>query len=188
MTATTANAVAPLTPEQVEQLLVRPVLAASIATQDGVTCSVVRIDGKEVRFPVVTQHPQAAWVAEGVEVPVSDMLTDEVNAAPSKVASLTVITRELADDSSPAAAQVVGQGLARNIARKLDAAFLGNVAAPAPAGLGSLAAGTAAHQVQDIAAGTTVTNLDVFEQAITLAENEGAAVPRSSRTRPTRWR
>jgi hypothetical protein len=33
-----------------------------------------------------------------------------------------------------------------------------------------------------------VTNLDVFEQAITLAENEGAAVPRSSRTRPTRWR
>lgn len=33
------------------------------------------------------------------------------------------VSRELADDSNPAAANVVGQGLARDIARRVDRAF-----------------------------------------------------------------
>ncbi len=52
----------------------------------------------------------------------------------------------------PAAGEVVGQSLARDMARRLDAAFLGNMAAPAPAGLGSLPT-TGAGAVSTVDAG-----------------------------------
>ena len=41
----------------------------------------------------------------------------------------------MADDSSPAAAQVVGDGIARDIARRIDQAAFAGLASPAPAGL-----------------------------------------------------
>jgi HK97 family phage major capsid protein len=121
---------------------------------------------------VVTADPQAAFVAEAAEIPVSDATFTEVDVTPGKVAGLSLVTRELADDGSPAAAQVVGQGLARDIARRVDEAFLGNVASPAPAGLGSLP--TSAGNVQVIAAGASPTNLDAFAQAISQAAAVGA--------------
>jgi HK97 family phage major capsid protein len=62
------------------------------------------------------------------------------------------------------------------LAAQLDAAFFGNLSAPAPAGLGSLTAGTGAGQVQDLAAGTNPTNLDIFEEAISKAGDVGAEV------------
>jgi hypothetical protein len=47
---------------------------------------------------------------------------------PPKVAGLTIISRELADDSKTAA-QVVGGGLARHIARRIDQAAFAGLAA-----------------------------------------------------------
>jgi HK97 family phage major capsid protein len=65
-------------------------------------------------------------VAEGAEITPSDPTLQELVVTPPKVAGLTIVSREMADDSDPAAAQVVGDGLARDIARRIDqAAFAG---------------------------------------------------------------
>jgi len=171
MTLTTGTAGPLLTPEQVEGLLVLPVLAASVALNPLVS-TVVRLTGSTYRIPKVTADPSAAWVAEGAEIPASDLTTNELVVTPSKVAGLSVITSELAEDSSPEATTEVGAGLARDIARKVDAAFFGDVAANAPSGLDSLTVGEG--NVQDVAAGTAPTNLDAFAEAQMLAGNVGA--------------
>ncbi|WP_347057267.1 phage major capsid protein [Blastococcus sp. HT6-30] len=173
MTMTRANGAVILTPEQVAELLVQPVGEASIAFQ---VATLVNTASSTYRIPTVTADPQAAWVAEGDEINPSDMTLDEEDVTPSKLAGLTIITRELADDSSPEAAATVGQGLARDIARKVDAAFFGNLAAPAPAGLGSLAVNATPADVQGVDAGTAFTSLDPFAEAQSLAEGVGAAI------------
>ncbi len=125
MTLTTGTAGPLLTPEQVESLLIKPVLAASVALNP--LCSrVLRPTAPSVRLPAVTADPTAAWVAEGAEIPVSDLQTAEVDVVTKKVAGLSVVTSELAEDSSPEATAEVGRGLARDIARKVDAAFFGD--------------------------------------------------------------
>ena len=58
---------------------------------------------------------------------------------PPKLAGPVVISAELAADSSPAALQVVGDGLVRDLARKADAAFFANTTTNGPAGLLSIA-------------------------------------------------
>ncbi len=64
MTLTTGTAGPLLTPEQVESLLIKPVLAASMALNP--LCSrVLRPTAPSVRLPPVTADPTAAWVAEG---------------------------------------------------------------------------------------------------------------------------
>ena len=168
MTLTTNTAAAILRPEEVHDLLVQPTFDLSVAAQ---VANLVEITSKSIRFPVVTADPTAQWVAEGAEITPSDGDLDEVDVVPSKVAGLTVITRELADDSTPEAAEVVGDGLARDIARKIDAAFFGALAAPAPAGLESLA-GTSVVQ----AGATWGPSLDAFAAGASMAEQQGASV------------
>ena len=64
MTLTTGTAGPLLTPEQVESLLIKPVLAAWVALNP--LCSrVLRPTAPSVRLPAVTADPTAAWVAEG---------------------------------------------------------------------------------------------------------------------------
>jgi HK97 family phage major capsid protein len=168
MAMLTTNANRAFLPEQVGQLVVQPVIAQAVATQ---AATVVPISAAvdTFRVPIVAEDPTAAWVAEGQEIPPSDAVLDEVASTFSKLAGLTIISRELAEDSSPAAAQLVGQGLARDIARKLDSAFFGNVAAPAPPGLGALT-GTTPVDAGDWG------NLDPFEQAIAEAAAVGATL------------
>lgn len=173
MTATTFNSNPILRPDEVYDLLVRPVQALSVALNPA-CATVVPINTKNLRAPIVTADPQAAWVAEAAEIPISDTAFTEVDTTPGKVAGLTLVTRELADDSSPAAAQVVGQGLARDIARQVDAAFLGNIASAAPAGLSSLPVTTG--NVQVISTGATPANLDAFAGAIAQAAAVGARI------------
>ncbi|SDD18409.1 phage major capsid protein [Actinokineospora iranica] len=163
---TTASAgVGGILPPSFAQLVIRPVQAASvafqIATEDTTTSNVFYI-------PIVATDPVAAWVAEGQEINPTDAVLDQIPVRPSKVAGLSVITRELANDSNPAAANIVGQGLARDIARRVDEAFFGKLAEPAPSGLDSLTA------VTTVAAGATWANLDPFAEAISKAEQVGA--------------
>jgi HK97 family phage major capsid protein len=173
LTNTTSNASSILRPEQVADLLVKPVLALSVAARPEIA-TVVQTGSKTFRIPMVNADPQAAWVAEGAEIAVSDAVLAELDVTPSKVAGLTLITNELAADSSPEAAQVVGDGLARDIARRLDEAFFGALASPAPAGLESLPTTTGNAQI--VAAGTSFADLDAFAEAQALAENVGATV------------
>lgn len=109
-----------LTPEQVGSLVVQPVMNGSTAAQISTSVS---ISSTDYRVPLVTADPSAAWVAEGGTISASDATVSELTITPCKVAGLTVISRELAEDSSPAAQQVVGDGLARDIARTVDGAF-----------------------------------------------------------------
>ncbi|MGE5698327.1 MAG: phage major capsid protein [Candidatus Sericytochromatia bacterium] len=152
-----------LRPEIVGPLIVQPVIAESVAAQ---VSTVVQTASHDYRLPIVQADPTAAWVAESAEITPTDADLGAVVATPAKVAALSVISRELADDSSPEAADVIGQGLARDIARKIDLAFFTAVGGVAPVGL------TGATSAQDVT--YDATDLDVFAEAISLAETVGA--------------
>lgn len=89
---------------------------------------------------------------------------------PSKVAGLSVISQELANDSDPAAAEVIGAGLARSIIDQIDRAAFAGLAAPAPAGLSTLSG------IQTYVNASAFANLDFAAQAISKAETVGARV------------
>jgi len=163
----TNNAEGILTPEQVGALVVQPVEAASVATQ---VSTVVPTASPDFRIPIVNADATAAWTPEGSDITPSDPDVDELVVTPKKLAALTIISTELANDSSPAATELVGASIARDLARKIDAAYFAATTTNGPAGI----AGTN-HQVvnQDPAA---IADLDPFAEAISLAANEGATV------------
>jgi HK97 family phage major capsid protein len=159
MTSTTTTTPRAWLPQDILELVVQPVGTGSIAAQVAGYRS--GLTGNALRVPLVTTDPSAAWVNEGEEIPLSEAELGEVEAAYRKLAGLAVVSRELAEDSDPAAAEQIGEGLVRDLARKLDAAFFGsNVATPkAPAGLEDLAGVTV------IEAPATLTDLDPFSAA-----------------------
>ncbi|MHB1063214.1 MAG: phage major capsid protein [Georgenia sp.] len=169
---TTTTDVSGITPDDYGALIVQPVQAESVAYAVS-----TNIATRSTRFnvPIITEDPNAAWVAEGAEITADDATMEELTITPPKVAGLTAITRELAADSSPAAAEIVGQGLARNIARQIDAAFFGTSGASTvqPDGLEDL---TGVNVVSTGAGVTAWANLDPFAEAIADAETVGAAV------------
>ncbi|TFV78375.1 phage major capsid protein [Blastococcus sp. CT_GayMR19] len=170
---TTVTGSSILTPDEINTYLLDPFEAEALATQ---VATVVRTDSHSYRIPVPGSEPSADWVAEGEEVVLSDMTFDEVTVTPTKVMGVVPITRELSEDSGPDAADVIGNGLARDIARKVDAAFFGNLANPnAQKGLGSLAVNANADDVQGLTV-TAFDSLDVFAEAQSLAEGVGAAI------------
>lgn len=152
-------------PESVGPLIEQPVAAESVALQ---TTTVMVTQERATRFPIVVADGTAAWTAEGEEITPSDATVDELEVVPAKVAALSVISRELADDTSPAAAAVVGNGLVADLARQIDSAFFAATTVNGPAGLGSIA-----HQTVTAA---SYTNLDVFAEAISKAGTVGATI------------
>ena len=164
--ATTTDDVTGITPDQIADLITLPVQRASIAMQ---ASTLLQTAATRTHIPVVAADPSVGWVAEGEEIGLSDPTVDDIIVEPAKVAGLTVVTNELAADSSPAAAGIVGDGLARDISRKIDAAFFGTKGASLvqPAGLEDLAG------VSTIDAGASWANLDPFAEAISNADALG---------------
>jgi HK97 family phage major capsid protein len=80
----------------------------------------------------------ANWLAEAADITETDPTIGEEVVTPLKVGALTKVSNELANDSSPAATSVVGDGLVRSIARKVDLAFFGNTTPLGSNGLQSL--------------------------------------------------
>lgn len=167
MAGTNSNTGAILRPEEVADLVVRPVDQASVAVA---ASTVISTNASSTRIPVVTSDPSAGWVAEGAEIPLTDLGTTELDVVPRKLAALTVISRELSEDSSPAARETVGQAMARDMARKLDQAFYGNLGGNAPAGLEALTGTTT------VDAGAAYADLDWAAEAVNVAEREGATI------------
>src|SRR5699024_2418340 len=124
-------------PAEYSQLITDPVTAAALAFDDRVART-VRTSGREFRVPILVEVAAAAWTADGEEISPTDPVLDEITVVHSNVARLTIIARELAADSSPAAAELVGASLARAITLQVDRGFLGDLAAPAAKGLDSL--------------------------------------------------
>ncbi|MDK9655204.1 phage major capsid protein [Propionibacterium freudenreichii] len=167
---TTPNTPQAWLPETIGELIVQPVQAASVAiTALGSVFADAQTD--QYRVPVVKTDPAAAWVPEGTEIPVSEQGLGEDADRFHKLAGLTIVSSELANDSNPDAAEQVGLGLARDIARKLDGAFFGSRGASEnqPRGLGDITG------VNAIATSTTAwQSLDPFTSATYAAENVGA--------------
>lgn len=155
--------------DDVANLLVQPAINQAVAGAPAVSTTVT-ISGATFRIPIQAGDPSASWVAEGQEIPITDATLTELDVTPAKLAALSIITSELANDSSPAAAQVVGQGMARDLARKIDTAYFGALPAPAPAGLSGLSG------IQTVVNAGAFGDLDAFSTAISLAENVGATV------------
>ena len=153
--------------EQIAALVTQPVRQASVAAQ---VSTVVGTSSATFRIPILTDDATSEWTAEGAEITPSDSAFDELVVTPKKLAGLVIVSRELADDSSPAAQQIVGESLAESIARKLDSAFFGSTVADGPDGLESLMG------VSEVDTGAGIVNVDPFAEAISNAEVQGATL------------
>lgn len=149
---TTADA---FTPEDFGKLVDLEVQAKSIAAR---SATVFGTDKVKVNFPLWTADPSVGWYGELDEITPADGSTDEVEVTPSKTAGLTLISNELKDDSDPAVAKLAGAGLSNQIARAIDAAYLGNTTAKGPNGLQSIS-------YSSVDTGTALANLDPFIKA-----------------------
>lgn len=125
-TMTTTGSPTAWLPEAKGNLIIQPLGTESVAIQaieGGATIAPAQTNS--YRVPIVTSDPAVGWVAEGEEIDESQMGQDEDHDVFHKVAGLSVITKELANDSNPQVAEQVGLGLARSIAKEIDKAFFG---------------------------------------------------------------
>lgn len=165
MTETTVSLSALATSEQAN-LILEPLLAEAVATNSAVA-TVHSTSSTEFRIPRVDSEAAANWTEEGQEITPSGVDVDEVLVTPKKAAGLVPVSTELAEDSSPDAAQLIGRSLSRALIDRVDAAFFGDLASPAPKGLESLA-------VTELS--TTLENLDgLLEARASIAGDGGGA-------------
>lgn len=153
------------TPEAYGKLIDTVIAEKSIAFQAGTKVS---ITNESIRFPLLTADPAVGWYAENSQIALTDPTTTEIVVTPKKVAGLTQISNEAAEDSNPAVAEQVGRSLARSVAKKVDAAFFANTTTNGPSGLLSLPG------VNVVDTGAAIANLDPFHQAKADALADGA--------------
>lgn len=167
-----------ITPDDYTDLIVEPIKRLSVALDPRVT-KVIQTTAAVTHVPIIREDAQASWVAEGAEISPSDAVLDELEVRPAKVAGISRISRELANDSTSEAAGIVGESLSRDIARKIDQAFFGALPAPAPRGLEFLTPVTPdddGHNVVGWGAGDAPTSLDPFAEAIAVADDLGTTI------------
>jgi HK97 family phage major capsid protein len=158
------------TPEDYGKLVDTVLAEKSIAFLAG---TVVQTASESIRFPMITADPAVGWTAENTQISLTDPTTNELVVTPKKVAGLTQISNEAAEDSNPAVADQIGKSLARSIGKKIDAAFFGNTVSNGPSGLLS------AVGVNVVDTGTvTMTSADPFHdaKAAALADNAELSV------------
>ncbi|MFF8016422.1 phage major capsid protein [Streptomyces sp. NPDC007929] len=154
-------------PPEFGELVTKPVEALSVAMQTG---SIVNTGAREYRVPILASDVTIGAVAEGAEIQPSDAVFDEITVVPAKFAGLTIISREMANDSNPSASDQVGRSIARQIANSVDNALLNSLASPNPEGLATL------EGISTVDAPVAYTNLDPFEHALSLSEAAGGNV------------
>ena len=120
------------------------------------------------RIPIFVTDPVSAFVAEGAEIAVSDPVLAELSVTPAKVGVITVVSREMAEDSDPAIAEQIGRAQGRDAARRFDQAVFAGLASPAPAGLTTLSG------ISTVVDAGAYADLDAFAEAISKAAVVGA--------------
>lgn len=157
----TSNTARAFMPEDYGELLITTAQDLSTVLQ---TTTVTHSEGNRYHIPIVQEDAAAAWYEEGADIDITKATLSEEVVTPAKLAGLAKISNELVADSDPAAAQIIGQSLARSLAVKIDEAFFstdqgtGN----APKGIGALADSA----VTTVAAGSKWSNIDPFIEAI----------------------
>jgi len=159
------------TPDEYGQLLIATTSKMSIAMQ---VCTLVNTDSTEFRMPIVTGEVSSAWYAENADITLADPTAGEEVIRPRKIAGLSKISSELANDSSPQASRVVGDSIARSIATGIDAAFFGSADGTGvpPKGLGAFADAA----LTTIAAPAAWANVDEFIEAVYGVELQGGTL------------
>ena len=104
-----------------------------------------------VRGVAVVAGASAAWVGEAAPTPISGLTFNAQPILPLKIASLVVITSELAKSSDPAAEPLIRADLVRAMAVAIDRAFLD----PANAGAVGVSPASITNGVAPIVAGAT---------------------------------
>lgn len=161
LTSTPGNA--GILPPEFGALITGPLKDYAIAFDPRVSRTVTT-DRHEYRAPLFLSGGSAKWVAEGEEIELSEPKLDEVRIVPAKVGGIRAMSRELVQDSAPSSQELVGAELARALVEKVDTAFFGDLAEPAPKGLGAVS--------PTIATGA-LTSLDIFHEAKAAAESQG---------------
>lgn len=156
-----------LLPDQIGALVVQPVRELSVALR---VTTVVGTSSNQFRVPVLTGDAGAAWTPEGGVITPDDADFSEIIVTPAKLAGLSIVSRELAEDSAPSAQALVGQSIAASIARQVDLALFGDTTSNGPDGLLSL------EDVSVVDTTGGITNVDVFAEALSAAEVEGAEI------------
>jgi HK97 family phage major capsid protein len=148
-------------PDEFGQLLIATASKQSVALQ---VATVITSQSNEFRIPLISGEVTAGWYAENAEITLSDSAAGEEVVRPRKIAGLTKISAELANDSSPQAAQVTGESVGRSISASIDSAFFGSATGSGtpPKGLGAFADSA----VTLITAPTEWADIDPFIQAI----------------------
>lgn len=154
-------------PDEYGELVEKPVRELSLAMQIG---TIVETGSTHYRVPLLTSDVTVGAVAEGAEITPSDVKFDQIVVTPAKFAGLTVISREMAEDSSPSAGDQIGRSIARQISNSVDNALLNVLTAPNPSGLASLAG------ISKVAAPVTYKDLDPLEEALSLSEAAGGNI------------
>lgn len=170
-TMLTTNAGQAWLPEDIGNLVIKPVASASLPLAV-LGYATAPIHTTAYRVPIINTDPVAAWVAEGSEISPSNMEVSETGDIFHKVAGLTIISREMAEDASPDISQQIGLGLGRDIARRIDEAFFGkrDTNTLAPRGLEDLT------NTATVTAPATWENTDPFVQAIYQANTAGVTL------------
>jgi HK97 family phage major capsid protein len=116
-------------------------------------------NGEDIVVPRVTANPSAAWVAEGGTISAADPTIGSVTLGAYKLASLTLLSSELAADAAFPIEEYVGRAAGRQLAYVAGSAFTlgtggvqptGIVTAANSAGALSTATGSAYFQAPDI--------------------------------------
>lgn len=158
MASTTSTFAPILTPAQVGDLVIQPLIQQSVAGQ---VLTTIPISTHSYRVPLVTADVAASWTAEGAEITASDATLDELDITPSKLAALSVISSELANDSTPEAAQAVGDSIVRDLSRKIDQALFTATTTNGPGGLPGVSGVTSVS-----GPATSYSSVDPFSDAV----------------------
>ena len=124
MAVSTANA-AELTAEQVQSILVQPLEHASVFLAAGPR--IFDTDGSPVRVPKLGGATSPDWKGENELITDADVSFDEITLLPSTIKSVKTLTRfsnELARQSVVSLEAAIKDRLVRDVATKLDAAFI----------------------------------------------------------------
>ncbi len=114
-----------LTAEQVAAILVRPLEEASVFLASGPR--IFDTDGSPVRVPKLGGPTDPSWIGENTLIPDVDAAFDEITLLPSTMLSVKTLTKfsnELARQSVVALDATLRDRLVRDVAAKLDTAFI----------------------------------------------------------------
>lgn len=152
-----SNVPAGVKPDNYHDLIVAGLKSEAILAASGV--AVYQTDAATTHIPRITADTTAVWANEGEDLSVPNPTLDEITSTPRKVGGVIKVSRELAQDSSPAATALVGASLTRAVAVALDTAFFTNAGAAtkAPKGLPGVVGFTPVSG--------TATSLDAFTEA-----------------------